>query len=550
MITEDGERIPPIPGDIPCDDYDPAGPGAGVELDGFPQCAAHAVFKSFCSEIKGGALDMNATLHPQLADSLGDREPNNFLAAVHARRDQREIRFFRVGVVVAKDFGISVANQNAAVRVTLPLRNLLNINARVVKPLNAHRAKIALREPIEAARRRLGEPATSAGKGLARVVDLENAALGLRIFPRVDQLRDERREPSINGNLEIFAGLLALKLDTVVIHFAQPQRRGFGLPDAREPEKCEEVGALFAQVVIALRARALNDRVELRERRNPAHGLSALPRLNQFFLKRIGRFINNAIGNRKLEKTAQEKTHGIVVTGRPLRLVALLNQPGGELARPNLADRNAHAELEGIAKTLLDRNVVSVCARRLAFSDGHKTSQVRIKFSVRGRGVARVEFTEPRFQLAIGKLAIARIERVQLFLSVNFFDSVVTAALFISVKIFGNSFYPREKGCFHRGYLTGLPRSFASIFFNILFRAIFPIEKGKLRGQDLNLRPSGYESVLTCFAAHEGTRCFCRFFIGKTARYRPVSSGRKRTRKDPFSNTGVTLGVTPAAALL
>lgn len=38
-LTEDGERVPPIDGDAPCEEYDPAGPGAGVEPDGHPQCA-------------------------------------------------------------------------------------------------------------------------------------------------------------------------------------------------------------------------------------------------------------------------------------------------------------------------------------------------------------------------------------------------------------------------------------------------------------------------------------------------------------------------------
>lgn len=38
-LTELGEHIPPKPGATPCDDYDPAGPGAGLESDGAPQCA-------------------------------------------------------------------------------------------------------------------------------------------------------------------------------------------------------------------------------------------------------------------------------------------------------------------------------------------------------------------------------------------------------------------------------------------------------------------------------------------------------------------------------
>ena len=38
-LTEEGERIAPIQGDPPCDEYDPAGKGAGVEYDGHPQCA-------------------------------------------------------------------------------------------------------------------------------------------------------------------------------------------------------------------------------------------------------------------------------------------------------------------------------------------------------------------------------------------------------------------------------------------------------------------------------------------------------------------------------
>lgn len=38
-ITLDGARVPPIEGDTPCAEYDPAGIGAGVEEDGAPQCA-------------------------------------------------------------------------------------------------------------------------------------------------------------------------------------------------------------------------------------------------------------------------------------------------------------------------------------------------------------------------------------------------------------------------------------------------------------------------------------------------------------------------------
>lgn len=38
-VTDEGERIPPAEGSRPCDEYDPAGPGAGKEADGHPQCA-------------------------------------------------------------------------------------------------------------------------------------------------------------------------------------------------------------------------------------------------------------------------------------------------------------------------------------------------------------------------------------------------------------------------------------------------------------------------------------------------------------------------------
>lgn len=34
-----GERIPPMEGEPPCEDYEPAGAGAGTEDDGEPQCA-------------------------------------------------------------------------------------------------------------------------------------------------------------------------------------------------------------------------------------------------------------------------------------------------------------------------------------------------------------------------------------------------------------------------------------------------------------------------------------------------------------------------------
>ena len=39
-MTQDGEHIPPIKGDPPCSEYDPAGVGAGLEPDAMPQCAA------------------------------------------------------------------------------------------------------------------------------------------------------------------------------------------------------------------------------------------------------------------------------------------------------------------------------------------------------------------------------------------------------------------------------------------------------------------------------------------------------------------------------
>ncbi len=38
-LTDDGEHVPPIDGDPPCKDYDPAGLGAGAEGDGLTQCA-------------------------------------------------------------------------------------------------------------------------------------------------------------------------------------------------------------------------------------------------------------------------------------------------------------------------------------------------------------------------------------------------------------------------------------------------------------------------------------------------------------------------------
>ena len=38
-MTEDGEYIPPIKGDLPCDEYDESGVGAGLEADAMPQCA-------------------------------------------------------------------------------------------------------------------------------------------------------------------------------------------------------------------------------------------------------------------------------------------------------------------------------------------------------------------------------------------------------------------------------------------------------------------------------------------------------------------------------
>lgn len=39
-MTQDGRWIAPIEGDPPCGEYDPAGSGAGLEEDGWPQCAA------------------------------------------------------------------------------------------------------------------------------------------------------------------------------------------------------------------------------------------------------------------------------------------------------------------------------------------------------------------------------------------------------------------------------------------------------------------------------------------------------------------------------
>jgi hypothetical protein len=38
-VTNDGEHIPPIKGDRPCDEYDESGVGAGLEADAMPQCA-------------------------------------------------------------------------------------------------------------------------------------------------------------------------------------------------------------------------------------------------------------------------------------------------------------------------------------------------------------------------------------------------------------------------------------------------------------------------------------------------------------------------------
>lgn len=38
-LTEKGEYIPPDPDELPCEEYDPAGEGAGLEQDGHPQCA-------------------------------------------------------------------------------------------------------------------------------------------------------------------------------------------------------------------------------------------------------------------------------------------------------------------------------------------------------------------------------------------------------------------------------------------------------------------------------------------------------------------------------
>lgn len=46
-LTDAGERVAPIQGDPPCDEYDESGEGAGIEFDGFSQCANCGHAKSF-----------------------------------------------------------------------------------------------------------------------------------------------------------------------------------------------------------------------------------------------------------------------------------------------------------------------------------------------------------------------------------------------------------------------------------------------------------------------------------------------------------------------
>lgn len=46
-MSEHGEYIPPKNGDPVCDEFDQAGMGAGLEGDGYPQCAKCGWPRSF-----------------------------------------------------------------------------------------------------------------------------------------------------------------------------------------------------------------------------------------------------------------------------------------------------------------------------------------------------------------------------------------------------------------------------------------------------------------------------------------------------------------------
>jgi hypothetical protein len=85
-LTDDGERIPPNPGDPVCDQYDPAGPGAGIEADGQPQCAGCGWQRSqhkACTEYDGYPSD------PKLEDGHPACASCGLTRSAHSKRAQR-----------------------------------------------------------------------------------------------------------------------------------------------------------------------------------------------------------------------------------------------------------------------------------------------------------------------------------------------------------------------------------------------------------------------------------------------------------------------------
>lgn len=94
-LTEHGERIAPIEGDLPCNEYDPAGSGAGVEDDGQPQCASCGHSKAAhepepdCRYCQGGGTMMGAVEDCPQCDGTGKAKPEPTEAEVYgALKDQ------------------------------------------------------------------------------------------------------------------------------------------------------------------------------------------------------------------------------------------------------------------------------------------------------------------------------------------------------------------------------------------------------------------------------------------------------------------------------
>lgn len=88
-LTEHGERIAPIHGDPPCSDYDPAGPGAGTEYDGEPQCANCGWAKTDHSPDAVRVFDLQRERDEARAIALKCSLTNDYVQSVLAAQDER-----------------------------------------------------------------------------------------------------------------------------------------------------------------------------------------------------------------------------------------------------------------------------------------------------------------------------------------------------------------------------------------------------------------------------------------------------------------------------